>query len=124
MAYTGSCWSLEGYFKFYNFGFSNNTCILIGDTGYSSTGGISNHAPPGHNNCGTAQCCPRCCGGVSKSFTDQVGSNVVATPSGDLQVCHLNFTDWQKAGNDPHTVVAKWPADPQLTAQVRALLAF
>lgn len=125
VAYTASCWSLEGYFKFYNNGFSNNTCIVTGNsTGYTSTGGVANRLPSGHKNCGTAQCCPRCCGGVSKSFTDKIGANQIHSADGEMQVCKMSFAQWQAAGNDKMSTVGHWPNDSELIAQAKALLSF
>jgi len=118
LAYTSSCWSLEGYFKFYNMGFKNNTCILTGNnTGYTSTGGVS-----GQGACGSAKCCPRCCGGIDKSFARQVGSNQIHTQAGHIDVCGLDFDKWQSAGNDVHSTVSPWPADARLAAAAKGLL--
>lgn len=104
-------------------GFSKNTCIVMGSSsGYQSTGGVSNRAPPGHGVCGTAKCCPRCCGGVDKSFVEHVGSNVICSKDGHMEVCGLPFDKWQDAGNDINSTISTWPADDHLVAEAKALL--
>jgi len=53
----------------------------------------------------------------------QMGSNSYFTQAGTIQECGKDLADWQKAGNDPASTVAKWPADETIIGWAKAKLA-
>ena len=102
LAYTGDCWHLWTFMG-YNNGFFNNSCVFRG----GSQG-------PGYNSD---------CFKAPQGAGFEVHDNSLFSASGTANVCGTTLANWTAQGHDKGTTVDKWPADADLVAMGRAVLA-